>query len=77
MIRSLEEIYEEVQALPNESKIILAERLVASIEDEIDPLSITDHLEEVKRRRDEIRSGMVEAVNGEKGSAQIRAMIGK
>ena len=77
MIRSLEEIYEEVQALPNESKIILAEKLVASIEDEIDPLLITDHLEAVKRRRDEIRSGTIRAVNGDKGSAQIRAMIGK
>ncbi len=77
MIRSLEEIYEEAQALPNESKIILAEKLFASVEDGMGSIVVADHLEEVKRRREEIRSGRVATVNGEKGSAQIRAMIGK
>nr|MBF0223561.1 addiction module protein [Desulfobulbaceae bacterium] len=54
---SIEEILFEAQILPNESKAVLAEKLVASIEEKIDPQVTKIHLVEVKKRRDEIRSG--------------------
>ena len=77
MPRSIEKIFSEAKILPNESKAVLVEELVASIEDDIDPQITKTHLAEVKTRRDEIRSGKVKLVNGEEGLAQVRAMIEK
>ncbi len=77
MPMSVEEILYEAQILPNESKAILAEKLVASIEEKIDPQVTKVHLAEVKKRRDEIRAGEVKAINGEDGLAKARAIIEK
>ena len=77
MPMSLEEIFSEAKILPNDSRAILAEKLVASIEDDIDPLVTKIHLDEVKKRRNEIRSGKIVPINGEEGLAQVRAMIEK
>ena len=77
MPMSLEEIFSEAEILPNDSKAILAEKLIASIENDIDPQVTKSHLEEVKKRRDAIRSGKVVPINGEEGLAQVRAMIEK
>ncbi len=77
MPMSLEEIFSEAKILTNDSRALLAEKLVASIEDDIDPLVTKSHLDEVKKRRDEIRTGKVVPINGEKGLAQVRAMIEK
>jgi len=74
MSMSIEEILSEAQVLPNESKAMLAEKLVASIEEKIDPKVTKIHLAEV-RRRDEIRSGKVNPINGEDGLAKVRAII--
>lgn len=75
MPMSIEEILSEVQVLPNESKAILAEKLVVSIEEKIDPQVTKIHLTEVKKRRDEIRSGKVQPIGGEEGLAKVRAII--
>ena len=72
---SIEEILSAAQILPNESKAILAEKLVASIEEKVDPQLTKIHLVEVKKRRDEIRSGKVKLINGEDGLAKVRAII--
>ena len=77
MPMSIDEILSEVQALPNESKVILAEKLVASIEEEIDPQITKIHLAEVKKRRDEIQAGKVQLLNGEECLGKVRAMIGQ
>lgn len=77
MPMSLEKIFSEAKTLSNESKVILAEKLVASIEDDIDPQVTKSYLAEVKRRRDEIRSGKIVPINGEEGLAQVRAIIDK
>jgi hypothetical protein len=75
MPMSLEEIFFEAKMLPKDSRAILAEKLVASIEDDIDPQVTKTHLAEVKKRRNEIRSGKVIPINGEEGLAQVRANI--
>ncbi len=75
MPMSIEEILSEAQTLPIESKTILAEKLVVSIEEKVDPQVTKFHLAEVKRRRDEIRSGRVKPINGEDGLAKVRAII--
>ena len=75
MPMSIEEILSEAQILPNESKAILAEKLVASIEEKIDPQVTKIHLAEVKKRRDEIRTGKVKPISGEEGLAKVRSII--
>lgn len=77
MPMSLEEIFSEAKILPNDAKAILAEKLVAYIESDIDPQVTKSHLAEAKRRRDEIRSGKVVRINGEEGLVQVRAIIEK
>ncbi len=56
-------------------RLILADRLVESIERNVDASITQAHLATVKRRRDEIRSGMVEAVDGEEALARVRASL--
>jgi len=75
MPMSIEEIFSEAQILPNESKAILAEKLIVSIEEKVDPKITRIHLTEIKRRRDEIRSGKVKPIKGEEGLAKARAVI--
>jgi hypothetical protein len=75
MPMSIEQILSEAQILPNESKAILAEKLVASIEEKIDLQVTKIHLSEVIRRRDEILSGKVQPINGEEGLAKVRAIL--
>ncbi len=47
MPMSLEEIFSEAKILSNDSRAILAEKLVASIEDDRDPLVTKSHLDEL------------------------------
>ncbi len=75
MPMSIDQILSEAQILSNESKAILAEKLVASIEERIDPQVTKIHLAEVMRRRDEIRSGKVQPINGEEGLAKVRSIL--
>lgn len=77
MPMSLDQILSEAKILSNESKAILAEKLVASIEEKINPHVTKIHLAEVTRRRDEILSGKVQPVNGEEGLAKVRAILGQ
>lgn len=77
MSMSLDKIFLEAQSLSDESKAILIEKLVASIEDNIDPQVTKSHMVKVKRRRDEIFSGKVLPVNGEKGLAQVLGIFQK
>ncbi len=72
-----EEIYEAAMTLSDESKALLAERLVAHLETNMDPEIERRHLEVVRRRRDEILSGKVEALDGEAVMARARKIIGR
>ena len=77
MARSLKELVEEALRLPVSSRILLAERLVESVEtedpDEIQALWSAEAI----RRRDEIRSGKVQPVSGEGVVEEIRRLVGR
>jgi len=75
MAMTVDELYTAAVMLPNESKAILADKLVKSIENDIDVSLTQTHLEIVRRRRDDIRSGLVKAVDGEKALASVRASL--
>ena len=65
MATTLEKLAEQAMALPSESRALLADLLVESLEGDdlgrIEQLWIAD----AKRRRDEVRSGIVKTVPGE------------
>jgi putative addiction module component (TIGR02574 family) len=77
MSMTLDEIAAEALALPSESRALLADRLVESLDaaevNRIDQLWAT----EAKRRRDEVRQGKVQTVPGDEGLARVRRSLGR
>jgi putative addiction module component (TIGR02574 family) len=77
MSRSLRELTEEAMKLPLSSRILLAERLVQSVESE-EPDEIQELWSaEAIRRRDEVRSGKVQAISGEEVVNEVRRLVGR
>lgn len=74
---TVEQIAEEALALPSESRALLADKLVESLDTAA--LSRIDEawLAEAKRRRDEVRSGKVKTIPGDEAFAKVRQTLGK
>lgn len=72
---TVDQIYNDAMLLSNEAKALLAEKLVANLETYVDSAIEKSHLVEVKRRRDEIRSGKVQPIPGEEALAQVRHLV--
>ena len=72
MATQWEQLVEQALALPSESRAKLADRLVESLD--VDELGPTDRLwtAEAKRRRDEVRTGDVQPINGEEALRKVR-----
>ncbi|HLP48930.1 MAG TPA: addiction module protein [Candidatus Deferrimicrobium sp.] len=70
-----DQVFREALLLPDESKIALAERLVEYVETHIDRNLELMHIDIAKRRRDEIRSGQVQPIDGEEALAHVRRMV--
>lgn len=72
MSTTVEQLAEQAMSLPSESRARLADLLVESLigEDlgQIEQLWVA----EAKRRRDEVRSGTVEPINGEEALRRVR-----
>ena len=74
---TIAKVYEEVMCLPDELKAVLAERIIEYLETNIDPSLEQLHLETVKRRRSEMRSGNVQPVNGKNALHKARQTLTK
>jgi hypothetical protein len=74
---TVEQIAEEALALPSESRALLADKLVESLDEAA--LSRIDHawLAEAKRRREEVRSGGVQTIAGDEALADVRRTLGQ
>ncbi|GAB1543944.1 hypothetical protein NUACC21_66200 [Scytonema sp. NUACC21] len=72
---SIEQLIQEALALPSVSRAILAEKLVESLEFDLDETIQTLWITEAKKRRDEIRQGIVQAVPGEEALAEVRRLL--
>lgn len=72
---SFEQLIQEVLALPSSARVILAEKLVESLEFDVDENLQKLWTTEAKERRDEIRSGTVQPLAGEKALAQVRQLL--
>jgi putative addiction module component (TIGR02574 family) len=77
MSLTLDQITEEAMKLSTDSKVLLADKLVESLElegpDEIERVWTAEAI----RRRDEIRSGHVTPVSGEAVLEEVRRLVGR
>ena len=72
---SVEQVMKEALSLPSAWRAWLAEKLVESLEFDIDEKLQTHWVSEAKKRRDEIRSGIVQPIPGEEGLARVRQLL--
>jgi hypothetical protein len=75
MSATIEELAEQAMSLPAEARARLADLLVESLD--ADEISSVDRLwlAEAKRRRDDIRSGRVQAISGDEALQRVRDAI--
>jgi hypothetical protein len=73
-MRLIEQPTEEILAFPNASRSFLAEKLVASLEFDIDidPAIQAVWATEVNKRRDEVWEVVMQPISGEDALAQVR-----
>jgi putative addiction module component (TIGR02574 family) len=72
---SPEELFREALALPLEIRTELAERLIASLAEDIAPEISEAQLKEVRRRIDQVASGQTKLVPGEEVLARVRDLL--
>jgi ribosomal protein S12 methylthiotransferase accessory factor YcaO len=74
-MRSIEELIQELLTLPSASRALLAEKIVESLESDTDPAIQTAWTTEAKKRRNEVRSGSVQTIEGDEALAQVRRLL--
>jgi len=74
-MRSIEQLTEEALSLPSALRAMLAEKLLESLEFDLEPEIQAAWTTEAKKRRDEIRSGMVRPILGEEALALVRQIL--
>ena len=74
-MRSIEQLTEELLSLPSESRALLVDKLVESLEFDTDSAIQATWVTEAKQRRDEVRSGSVQPISGNDALAQVRRLI--
>jgi hypothetical protein len=74
-MRSIEQLTAELLALPSASRAILADKLVESLEFDIDPAIQSAWVTEAQRRHDEILDGTVQPIDGDAALAQVRQLL--
>ena len=74
---TIDEIETQALALADHERAELAERLVESLAPPRKPPGDAAWFALARKRRDEIRSGAVEGIPGEEGSAMVRSLVGR
>jgi putative addiction module component (TIGR02574 family) len=77
MNMTVEQIVDEALGLPSEARALLADRLVESLDPAEDGYVRQLWVAEALRRRDEVRSGRVQAIPAEQALAQVRRALGR
>jgi len=67
-------ILEEALSLPIEARAMLADRLIESLDEDQETVEAM-WIAEAKRRRDDIRSGKVQAIPGDEAMAIVRSAL--
>ena len=74
-MRSIEQLTEKILSLPSISRAILADKLVESLEFDIDPTIQKTLIAEVMKRQDEVQSCSVKVVLGDEALSQVILLI--
>ena len=77
MDAAVEQITEEALALPSEARALLADRLVESLNPAEDGYIRQLWMKEALTRRDDIRSGRVQAIPDDEALARVRQAFTK
>lgn len=74
---TIEQLAEEALALPSESRALLADRIVESLD--VRELSNLNQLwaAEARRRRDDVREGRVKTIPGDEAFLKVRSAVGR
>jgi hypothetical protein len=72
---SLDRLTAEILSLPSASRAILVDKLIESLEFDIDTSIQSAWSSEAKKRRDEVRDGSVGVIPGDDALAQVRNSI--
>ncbi|MBM3841637.1 MAG: addiction module protein [Verrucomicrobia bacterium] len=75
MPATIEQILEEALALPDDSRLLLAERLVESVNSSTSPDLEARQLAEVQRRMADVEAGRVELVPGSDALREVREAV--
>ncbi len=70
-----EQLTQEALSLPSAPRSKLAEELVQSLEFDVDPAIQATWLNIAQQRRDEIRSGSVQAIDGQEALDRVRQLL--
>lgn len=73
----VEQLTEEMLALPADARALLADRLVESLDPLTDDEVRSMWAAEAIRRRDEVRSGVVDTIPGDLVGEHVRTFVGK
>ena len=73
---NVDQLTEEALALPKESRALLADKLVESLERGEAGKIEKQWVREALRRRDEVRSCRVRTIPGDEALAQVRRLVG-
>ena len=71
---SIDQLIQEALSLPNDLRLQLVERLLDSLE--VDESIQSQWLGEAKKRRNDIRNGLVQPIPGEEALAKVRQILG-
>ena len=74
-MKSIEQLTEEVLALPDESRVLLLEQLMNSLEYEPEPSIQANWLSVVDRRREEVRNGSIKMISSGDVFAEARRLL--
>ncbi len=74
-MRSIELLTQELLSLPSISRALLAEKLIESLEFDTDPTIQATWTAEAKKRRDAVRDGAVQTIEGEEALAQVKRLL--
>ena len=72
---SVESVTEEALALPTRGRVVLVEKLLASLEGKIDPAAERDTLNEIRERCAAVASGKTMLVDGADALKKARAAV--
>lgn len=75
MTQAVSQILAEIEQLSSPERAELADRLVEKLADDIPPEIERAHIEEVRRRLDQVESGDVTLIPGEQALGHVRRLV--